>query len=158
MTDTYGDGICCQYGAFEFKIILNDEPGAISSSAESQDIVREIFDVVGRSTGPTVDYRLAPGSPHFSTLQISRTRLRTRKTTISRSSSRWSLSLRCPRQVSRARYPTKWIHSCAPYIRLLCIFDKVNDRSVAKHKDLTSEDPRSKVLRYEILLPYIFRC
>ena len=59
MTDAYGDGICCQYGAFEIKTILNGEPGAISSSAESQDVVHQIFDVIGRSTGPTVDDRLA---------------------------------------------------------------------------------------------------
>jgi hypothetical protein len=34
-------------------------PVAISSSkGEFRDVVRESFDVVGRSTGPTVDYRL----------------------------------------------------------------------------------------------------
>jgi hypothetical protein len=34
MTDTYGDGMCCQYGAGEFKITMNGEPGAIGSSGE----------------------------------------------------------------------------------------------------------------------------
>jgi hypothetical protein len=58
MTNTYGDGMSCQYGAGEFKITMNGEPGAISSSGEFRDVVRESFDVVWRNTGPTVDYRL----------------------------------------------------------------------------------------------------
>jgi hypothetical protein len=58
MTDTYGDGICYQYGAGEFKITVIGEPGDISSSGKFRGVVRESFDVVGRSTGPTVDYRL----------------------------------------------------------------------------------------------------
>jgi hypothetical protein len=34
MTDTYGDGICCQYGAGGFKKTLNGEPVAITSRSE----------------------------------------------------------------------------------------------------------------------------
>jgi hypothetical protein len=41
-----------------FKIIVNGEPGAISSSGEFGDSVREGFGVVRRSIGPTVEYRL----------------------------------------------------------------------------------------------------
>jgi hypothetical protein len=57
-TDTYGDGICCQYGAGRFKATVNGEPVAISSSGEFQDVVRERFDVVRRSTSPpsTIDW------------------------------------------------------------------------------------------------------
>jgi hypothetical protein len=55
MTDTYGDGMCCQYGAGEFKSTMNGEPGAIGSSEKFRDVVRESFDVVWRNTGPTVD-------------------------------------------------------------------------------------------------------
>jgi hypothetical protein len=40
-----------QYGASEFTPTVNGGPGAISSSGKSRD-------VIGRSTGPTVDYRL----------------------------------------------------------------------------------------------------
>jgi hypothetical protein len=58
MAGTYGDGICCRYGAGEFKTTVSGEPVAISSSGEFRDVVRESFDVVGRSTGPTVDCRL----------------------------------------------------------------------------------------------------
>jgi hypothetical protein len=32
MTDTYVEGICYQYSTDEYKITLNGEPGAISSS------------------------------------------------------------------------------------------------------------------------------
>jgi hypothetical protein len=35
MAGTYGDGICCRYGAGEFKISVNGEPVAISSSSSS---------------------------------------------------------------------------------------------------------------------------
>jgi hypothetical protein len=59
LTDTHGDGICYEYGAGEFKITVNGEPGANnSSSGEFRDFVRESFDVVGCSTGSTVDYIL----------------------------------------------------------------------------------------------------
>ena len=53
-TDTYGDGICRQYGASRFKATVNGEPIAISSSGE----FRESFDVVRRSTSPpsTIDW------------------------------------------------------------------------------------------------------
>jgi hypothetical protein len=34
MIDTYGDGICRRYGASEFKITMNGEPGAITSSGD----------------------------------------------------------------------------------------------------------------------------
>jgi hypothetical protein len=54
----YGNGICCQYGAGAFKITVNGDAGAISSSGEFRDVVRKSFDVVGRNTGPTVDYYL----------------------------------------------------------------------------------------------------
>jgi hypothetical protein len=57
-TDAYGDEICYQYGAGEFRINMNGEPEAISSCGEFRDVVRESFDVIGRSTDPTVDYRL----------------------------------------------------------------------------------------------------
>jgi hypothetical protein len=53
MNDTYGDGICCQYGAGKFKMTVHGEPVAIcssSSSREFRDVVRESIDVVGRST------------------------------------------------------------------------------------------------------------
>ncbi len=58
MTDTYGDGICCQYGASRFKATVNGEPIAISSSGEFRDVVRESFDVVRRSASPpsTIDW------------------------------------------------------------------------------------------------------
>jgi hypothetical protein len=110
------------------------------------------------------------GSPRSGTVQISRTRLRT----FCRKGSNQSLVVEVlavtaavqsesPEPDTRQSGYTN--QSCAPYItgkstrqRLLCIFEKVNDRSVAKDNDLTSQDPRSKVLRYEILLPYIFRC
>jgi hypothetical protein len=35
-TDTYGNGICCPYGAGEFNITLNGEPVAISSSGSGK--------------------------------------------------------------------------------------------------------------------------
>jgi hypothetical protein len=54
LTDTHGDGICYEYGAGEFKITVNGEPGANSSSSgEFRDFIRESFDVIGCSTGPT---------------------------------------------------------------------------------------------------------
>jgi hypothetical protein len=37
---------------------VNSEPVAITSSGDFRDGIRESFDVVIRSTGPTVDYRL----------------------------------------------------------------------------------------------------
>jgi hypothetical protein len=54
VTDTYGDDICCQYGAGRFKAADNGEPVASSSSGE----FRESFDVVRRSTSPpsTIDW------------------------------------------------------------------------------------------------------
>ncbi len=54
-TDTYGDEICCQYGAGRFKAAVNGEPVAISSSSGE---FRESFDVVRRSTSPpsTIDW------------------------------------------------------------------------------------------------------
>jgi hypothetical protein len=55
MTGTYGDGICCQYSAGEFKIAVDGEPVSISSSGEFRDVVWESCHVVGRSTGPTVN-------------------------------------------------------------------------------------------------------
>jgi hypothetical protein len=55
MTDTYGDGICCQYGAGEFHITVYGEPVAIISSEKFPGVVRKSLEVV---TGPTVNYRL----------------------------------------------------------------------------------------------------
>ena len=52
MTDTCGDGICCQNDASEFKMT---EPVAINiSSGEFQDVVRETFDVFRRNAGPAL--------------------------------------------------------------------------------------------------------
>jgi hypothetical protein len=36
ITDTFGDEICCRYGAGEFKILVSGEPVAISSSGVSR--------------------------------------------------------------------------------------------------------------------------
>jgi hypothetical protein len=58
MTDTFGDGICCQYGSGEFKITVNGEPVAVGGNGEFGDVVQETFEVVDVSTAPTVDYRL----------------------------------------------------------------------------------------------------
>jgi hypothetical protein len=59
LSDTYGDGICCQYGSGEFKITVNGEPLIITSNGEFQDVTRETFDVVGSGSGSgSVDYRL----------------------------------------------------------------------------------------------------
>jgi hypothetical protein len=41
ITGTYGYRVCCQYGAGEFKITMNDEPVAINSSGEFQNFVRK---------------------------------------------------------------------------------------------------------------------
>jgi hypothetical protein len=58
MNGTYEDRICGQYGAGEFNVIVNGEAGAISGSRVFRDVVRESFDVVGRSTGHIIDYLL----------------------------------------------------------------------------------------------------
>jgi hypothetical protein len=58
ITDMHGDGICCQHCAGEFEIAVNGELVAISSSGEFRDVVWESFEVIRRSAGPTVDYRL----------------------------------------------------------------------------------------------------
>jgi hypothetical protein len=55
-TDAYGYGIRCQYSPGRFKATVNGEPVAMSSSGEFRDVNRESFDVVRRSTSPTVDY------------------------------------------------------------------------------------------------------
>jgi hypothetical protein len=47
---------CCEYSAGEYNITVSGKPGAISSSGEFREVVRESFDVVGRSTGSTGDY------------------------------------------------------------------------------------------------------
>jgi hypothetical protein len=57
LTKTDGYRVCCQYNAGEFKITLNGEPAAITSSGEFRDAVGKSFDVVGHSTGPTVGTR-----------------------------------------------------------------------------------------------------
>jgi hypothetical protein len=58
MTDMYGYGICCQYGAGKFKITVKSESVAISSSRYFRDVVRESIFVVMRGTGFAADYRL----------------------------------------------------------------------------------------------------
>jgi hypothetical protein len=58
MSDTYGDGICCQNRAGEFKITMNGESVAISSSGKFRAVVRESFFVFGRDTGFTAEYQL----------------------------------------------------------------------------------------------------
>ena len=58
-TDTYGNGVCCPYGAGEFNNTVNGKPVAISSSGEFRDVVREqAFIVVGSGSGSNADYRL----------------------------------------------------------------------------------------------------
>jgi hypothetical protein len=54
MTDRYRDGICYQYRAGKFKVTVNGESVAISSSGDFRDMVRESFVLVGRGTGFTV--------------------------------------------------------------------------------------------------------
>jgi hypothetical protein len=49
MPATYGEGICCQYSAGEFKATVNGELVAISISGEFRDVVRRSFDVIGNS-------------------------------------------------------------------------------------------------------------
>lgn len=56
MTDTFGDGICCQYGAREFNITMNGAAGTISSSGEYRDVVRKDFDVSGAILAPPYPY------------------------------------------------------------------------------------------------------
>lgn len=59
LTDTYGDGFCCDYGRGEFKITLNGEPVVTGSNGEFQDVIVETFNVVGLNAAPAVvDYRL----------------------------------------------------------------------------------------------------
>jgi hypothetical protein len=58
MTYAYGEGKCCQCSAGEYKITVNGEPGATSSNREFRDVVRESFDVVGRTTGLSAGCRV----------------------------------------------------------------------------------------------------
>jgi hypothetical protein len=60
ITDTYGDGFCCDYGNGEFKITVNGEPVVTGSNGQFQDGTTETFNVVGLNAGPPVDvdYRL----------------------------------------------------------------------------------------------------
>lgn len=46
LTDTDGYRVCCQYNAGEFKITLNGEPTAITSSGELRDAVGKSFDEI----------------------------------------------------------------------------------------------------------------
>jgi hypothetical protein len=39
MTDTYGDGVCYRYGAGEFKITINREPMATTTSGDFRDVI-----------------------------------------------------------------------------------------------------------------------
>jgi hypothetical protein len=61
LTDTFGDGICCEYGSGEFKITVNGELLVTASNGEFEDVTRETFDVVGSGSGSgsvSVDYWL----------------------------------------------------------------------------------------------------
>jgi trypsin len=60
MTDSYGDGFCCDYGRGEFKITVNGEPVVTGSNGAFQDVIAETFNVVGLNAAPQVDvdYRL----------------------------------------------------------------------------------------------------
>jgi hypothetical protein len=58
MTDTCGNEIYCECSTGEYNITVNGEPGGISSSGESQEVVRESSLVVGRGIGSTADYQL----------------------------------------------------------------------------------------------------
>jgi hypothetical protein len=55
MTDTYGDGICCQHGSGEFNITVNGEPVVVGGNGDFGDVVQETINVVGSGS---VDYRL----------------------------------------------------------------------------------------------------
>jgi hypothetical protein len=55
MTDTEGDGICCNFGSGEFKITVNGEPVAIGGNGDFGDVVQETFDVSEAPTrAPTI--------------------------------------------------------------------------------------------------------
>jgi hypothetical protein len=60
LSDTYGDGFCCQYGSGEFRITVNGEPVVVGSNGEFEGVVVETFDVVGRNAVVDLDgeYRL----------------------------------------------------------------------------------------------------
>jgi trypsin len=59
LTDTYGDGFCCDYGRGEFKITVNGEPVVTGSNGAFQDVTAETFNVVGLNAAPAAgDYRL----------------------------------------------------------------------------------------------------
>jgi hypothetical protein len=55
MTDSFGDGICCQFGIGEFTITVNGEPVAIGGNGDFGDVIQETFDVVDAPTSaPTI--------------------------------------------------------------------------------------------------------
>jgi hypothetical protein len=61
LSDTFGDGICCQFGSGEFSITVNGEPVVAGSNGGFQDTIAETFDVVQRISNVepvVVDYRL----------------------------------------------------------------------------------------------------
>lgn len=60
ITDSYGDGMCCEYGRGEFKITVNGEPVVVSNNGQFQDVFTKTFNVVELNAGPVVDvdYRL----------------------------------------------------------------------------------------------------
>jgi hypothetical protein len=55
MTDSFGDGICCDLGIGEFTITVNGEPVAIGGNGDFGDVIQETFDVVDAPTSaPTI--------------------------------------------------------------------------------------------------------
>jgi hypothetical protein len=50
MTDTFGDGICCEFGIGEFKIAVNGESKAAGDNGDFGDVIRVTFDVSEAST------------------------------------------------------------------------------------------------------------
>jgi trypsin len=58
LSDTFGDGFCCEYGIGEFKITVNGEPVVVGSNGQFEGVVVETFDVVGRNPVADVEYRL----------------------------------------------------------------------------------------------------
>jgi hypothetical protein len=59
MTDTFGDGICCEFGIGEFKITVNGEPVVVGDNGDFGDAIQETFDVV---EAPAITPTIAPTS------------------------------------------------------------------------------------------------
>jgi hypothetical protein len=62
MTDTEGDGICCEFGIGEFKITVNGEPVAVGNNGKFGDFIQETFGVVDVVEAPTRAPTSAPCS------------------------------------------------------------------------------------------------